>query len=138
MNTLANQKFVVLAEDDDEDVDIFKDALADLNMDVHLTVVKNGILLMDFLERSEILPDLIFLDLNMPLKNGLQCLKEIKNCEKFKVLNTVILSTSSNEEQKEEMYFHGANLFLTKASTYKEFKNNLANCFQIIETSIEN
>ena len=121
-----------MAEDDEEDVDIFKDALADLNLNVHLTVFTNGMLLMNHLEKSDNLPDLVFLDLNMPLKNGLQCLKEIKSSDKYKSLNTIILSTSSNELQKEEMYNHGANLFLTKASTYKEFKNNLTKCFEMV------
>ena len=121
-----------MAEDDEEDVDIFKDALADLNLNVHLTVFTNGMLLMNHLEKSDNLPDLVFLDLNMPLKNGLQCLKEIKSSNEYKSLNTIILSTSSNELQKEEMYNHGANLFLTKASTYKEFKNNLTKCFEMV------
>lgn len=136
MNTLQNPKIVFLAEDDEEDADIFRDSIADLNMNVQLFVVENGVLLMNLLEQTEILPDLVFLDLNMPLKNGLQCLIEIKNSERLKSLNTIILSTSSNEMQKEEMYAHGANLFLTKASTYKEFKNNLANCFQTIDSIV--
>lgn len=130
MNRLEKPKIVVLAEDDDEDADIFRDALADLNINVQLTIVENGILLMNFLEQSKILPDLVFLDLNMPLKNGLQCLKDIKNSERLKSLFTIILSTSSNEIQKKEMYVNGANLFLTKASSYVEFKNNLLDCFQ--------
>ncbi len=130
MNSLGNLKIVFLADDDQEDADIFRDALADLNMNVELLVVENGILLMNLLEQTKILPDLVFLDLNMPLKNGLQCLKEIKNSDRFKSLNTIILSTSSNQMQKEEMYSHGANLFLTKASKYSEFKNNLLGCFQ--------
>ena len=125
-----NPTNIFLAEDDEEDADIFKDALSDLNLHTTLTVVQNGILLMNLLETSETLPDIIFLDLNMPLKNGLQCLKEIKSSEKWKSLNTIILSTSSNKMQKEEMYSHGANSFLTKASTYQEFKNNLAGCIQ--------
>ena len=126
----TNPTKIFLAEDDSEDADIFKDALSDLNLHTTLTVVQNGILLMNLLESSEPLPDIIFLDLNMPLKNGLQCLKEIKSSEKWKSLNIIILSTSSNNTQKEEMYSHGANFFLTKASSYKEFKNNLEGCIK--------
>jgi CheY-like chemotaxis protein len=136
MNSLGNPKIVVLAEDDEEDADIFKDAIADLNMNIQLFVVENGVLLMDLLKQIKTLPDFVFIDLNMPLKNGLQCLKEIKNSEQLKLLNTIILSTSSNEMQKEEMYAHGANLFLTKASTYKEFKSNLFNCFHITDSIV--
>ena len=130
MSNQINPTKIFLAEDDDEDAEIFKDALSDLNLHTTLTVVQNGILLMNLLANSEHLPDIIFLDLNMPLKNGLQCLKEIKNSERWKSLNIIILSTSSNKIQKEEMYSHGANFFLTKASSYKEFKDNLAGCLR--------
>ena len=135
MLSQINPTNIFLAEDDEEDADIFKDALSELNLCTNLTVVQNGILLMDLLESSETLPDIIFLDLNMPLKNGLQCLKEIKGSDKWKSLNTIILSTSSSKMQKEEMYSHGANFFLTKASTYKEFKSNLAGCIQSRNTA---
>ncbi len=66
-----NPTNIFLAEGDDEDADIFKDALSELNLHTNLTIVQNGILLMNLLETSETLPDIIFLDLNMPLKNGL-------------------------------------------------------------------
>lgn len=71
-------KNVLLAEDDEEDVLLFNTVLSELNRDIFVKVVTDGILLMTFLKQETTLPEMIFLDLNMPHKNGFECLSEIK------------------------------------------------------------
>lgn len=121
-------KIIVLAEDDEEDVEFFKNALSELQIDNNLTVVENGVLLINFLEKAITPPDVVFMDLNMPFKNGLQCLKEIRDNDRWKTLKTIILTTSSNDEQRKMCYEKGADLFLTKPSSFKELKNQLSEC----------
>jgi len=113
---------ILLAEDDEEDVEIFKQFLTELYPDIGLVVVENGILVLDHLKRNEALPNAIFLDLNMPKKNGLDCLIEIKKSDRFKMIKTIILTTSSDMTQKQKCYAEGADLFITKSSNYTHFK----------------
>jgi len=118
----------MMADDDGEDVDLFKDVLSDLAMDVHLQVAANGIELMKMLEVTEVFPELIFLDLNMPLKNGMICLQEIKANPLWKNIKVIILSTSSHQDQIKAAYDKGADFFLTKSASYTDFKNGVAAC----------
>ena len=121
-------KIIALAEDDEEDVDFFKDALSEIEVDTHLTVVKNGLLLIKYLENTQQLPDIIFMDLNMPYKNGIQCLEEIKRDDKWKTIKTIILSTSSNKDQIKKLYDLGVDLYLTKPTSFLELKKQLVEC----------
>jgi CheY-like chemotaxis protein len=130
MPILKKIKTIVLAEDDFEDVEFFKDALLELKIDNDLTVVENGLLLMDYLEKAATPPDFVFIDLNMPFKNGLQCLREIRSNDRWKTLKAVILSTSSNEKQRNTCYEMGADLFLTKPTSFHELKKQLAECLE--------
>lgn len=129
---MSNQKskIIALAEDDEEDVDFFKEALSEIDGHAHLTVVKNGILLIKYLEDTQKLPDIIFMDLNMPYKNGIQCLEEIKKVDKWKTIKTIILSTSSNKDQINKLYELGADLCLTKPTSFNELKRQLSECVQ--------
>jgi CheY-like chemotaxis protein len=71
------------------------------------------------------LPHLLFLDLNMPRKNGLECLKEIRSNEKLKDISIAIFSTSANENDIEETFLHGANIYITKPNSYNLLKQVL-------------
>ena len=120
-----------LAEDDDEDIDFFTDIISDISPSTKISVANNGIKFMTLLEDAEELPDVIFLDLNMPLKTGFECLKEIKSSEKWKLIKTIILSTSSHPDQIKDVYAMGADLYLLKPNSYSEFKTSLSNCLQL-------
>jgi len=119
---------IFLAEDDADDVLFFKEAVADLLSSANITILFDGEELIKLLETDTILPDIIFLDLNMPKKNGFECLKKIKNNSLWKQIKTIILSTTSDDTQIKKCYFLGADKFLTKAVDYSEFKLNLWQC----------
>lgn len=121
-------KKVMMAEDDEEDVDLFKNVLIDLAVDVNLQVASNGVELMKMLEESAIFPELIFLDLNMPLKNGMICLHEIKTNPIWKNIKVIILSTSSHEDQIKAAYAKGADFYMVKSTSYMDFKNAVSAC----------
>ena len=120
-----------LADDDEEDIELFTDILSDISPDINISVASNGIMLMSLLDQATELPDYIFLDLNMPLKTGFECLEEIKSSEKWKQIKTVVLSTSSHPDQIEEMYKMGAYLYLKKPNSYREFKDTLSRCLKM-------
>jgi len=119
---------ILIAEDDEEDVDLFKDVLTDLACNFTIEVAANGMELMKMLETSAVLPELIFLDLNMPLKNGMLCLEEIKANQRWKDIKIIILSTSSHQDQKKAAYDKGADFYIVKLSNYSDFKNSIAAC----------
>jgi CheY-like chemotaxis protein len=124
-------KNVFLAEDDEEDVFLFKTVLSELNQDIIVTVASDGNLLMAILKQANLLPEMIFLDLNMPHKNGFECLSEIKSKEKWNSIKIVILSTSSEPQQIEMAYKGGADLYLAKPVSYTQFKNMIEKCLAL-------
>ena len=77
---------LVLADDDEDDRDMLKEVLHEIAPHVTVTPACNGQQLMTFLNNSSTVPDIIFLDLNMPLKNGQECLTEIRANKKFKAV----------------------------------------------------
>ena len=124
-------KNVMLAEDDEEDVLLFNTVLSELDKDIIVKVATNGNFLMTFLNQAFPLPEMIFLDLNMPHKNGFECLTEIRGNEKWNSIKIVILSTSSQPQQIEAAYKGGADLYLAKPVSYTQFKNVLEKCLNL-------
>jgi CheY-like chemotaxis protein len=119
---------VLLAEDDEDDVHLFKTVLAELNQDILVTVTTDGNLLMAFLKQASTLPEMIFLDLNMPYKNGFECLSEIRGNEKWNRIKIFVLSTSTQPQHIEDSYKGGADLYLAKPTSYTQFKNMIEKC----------
>ena len=117
---------ILLADDDEADRLLFKEALQGLDMKLIVNTVNNGIELMAYLtEKNSQMPHLIFLDLNMPRKNGLECLKEIRSFEKLKDISIAIYSTSDNEKDVEETFLNGANVYITKPNDFSILKQLL-------------
>lgn len=114
---------ILLADDDKDDNILFHDVLDELPIPTHLTIVFNGEQLMQLLnETKEQLPDVLFLDLNMPRKNGFDCLSEIKQSEKLKPLPVVIFSTSYEPEIVSLLYKNGARYYIRKPNSFKQLK----------------
>jgi len=115
---------ILLADDDIDDCHFFKGALDKLPMPTVLTAVHDGEQLMQLLTIPvNELPDILFLDLNMPRKNGFECLTEIKLNGQLAQLPIIIFSTSYEEEVVNTLYKNGARHFVRKPSEFSEFKN---------------
>jgi len=129
----VHDRHILLADDDNDDCLLFKDALDELQLPVGLTTFPNGEELMQWLNRIEQLPDLLFLDLNMPRKNGVDCLAEIKNNEKLKMLSVVIFSTSFQQVVADQLYNGGARYYIRKPSDFTQLKNVIQKVLMIID-----
>ena len=117
---------ITLADDDEDDRNFFNDAISDLKISNKLTIFKNGQDLMDYLEHPDtVLPDILFLDLNMPCKTGNECLKDIRANPKFKDISIAIYSTSSSDKDIEETFVGGANIYIKKPNDFSKLKKVL-------------
>ena len=124
---MNNEPFhILLADDDEADRLLFTEAFSVLKIKTIVHTVNNGIELMEWLNMKNLhLPLFLFLDLNMPRKNGLQCLKEIRSNAKLKDVFIAIYSTSDNEKDMEETFNNGANVYITKPSDFNMLKQVL-------------
>jgi len=119
MNTnTARSMHVLLADDDEDDRIFFREALDEIPLSTSLNSVKDGDELMFFLDQAGLIPDLLFLDLNMPGRNGKECLQQIRRYHHLKSMPVIIFSTSANHRDVEEAYSLGADLYLQKPSGY--------------------
>lgn len=117
----AESTHVLLADDDDDDRLLFLDVLKELPTPVNLNVAANGEILMRMLDIS-VRPDLLFLDLNMPLKNGFECLEEIRSDKRLNDLPVIIFSTSSQPSAIDKVYKAGAQLYIRKPNDFTQLK----------------
>jgi len=133
MNRSSNLNLhVYLADDDADDRFLFEEALKEVVNNVKLTTVDNGEQLMNFLgKQTPPTPHLIFLDLNMPLKNGMECLDEIKSNSKLKNIPVVIFSTSCQKEAIDMVYKNGADFYICKPDNFQTLKSLLDRVFAL-------
>jgi CheY-like chemotaxis protein len=96
--------------------------LADSGIESELKAVTDGSQLIDHLLNVQDLgtPDVIFLDINMPVMDGKDCLREIRRQEKFSMIPVIILSTSIRPKDIEETYRDGANRYISKLLFYSD------------------
>jgi len=125
---MENEQFnIIIADDDSADRLLFKEALEELKLTPTVHTVNNGMELMAYLnDKNTVVPHLIFLDLNMPLKNGLECLKEIRSSENLKDVSIAIYSTSDNASDIDDTFHYGANIYITKPKDFNVLKQLLS------------
>lgn len=118
---------ILLADDDTEDCDIFIEVVHHIKPGLPVNLVHNGEQLMRLLHATheDELPGLVFLDLNMPLKNGHECLREIRSAAKLKHIPVVIYSTSVNKDYIDDTFKNGANFYLQKPYSVKGLEDAL-------------
>jgi DNA-binding response OmpR family regulator len=112
---------VMIIDDDDDDRDIFCEAVTVIDKSIELIQCHEGEQALNILEKKESkLPDFIFLDLNMPRINGRQCLERIKRQNHLYDIPVIIYSTSKYERDIKDVLHLGAATFLTKPSRMNE------------------
>ena len=118
---------ICLADDDADDRLFFTDAFDELKINTKVSTFNDGVELMNYLNALDsVLPHVLFLDLNMPKKNGFECLLEIKKNEKLNDIAIAIYSTSSSEEHIEETFINGANIYIKKPNDFDALKKVLS------------
>ena len=122
---------ILMVDDDDDDCLFFKDALEEIKLQTIVSFVNDGELLMHYLNNDTLtLPDIIFLDINMPGKNGMECLKDIRKIDKFNDIIIVIYSTSGAEIDIQTAFANGANQYLKKPDNFITLKDRLAHLLE--------
>jgi CheY-like chemotaxis protein len=124
---LNNEPFrILLADDDEADRLLFIEAFEEMKINTKVQTVNNGAELMEYLNRAgTVLPEIIFLDLNMPRKNGFECLKEIRANKNFNEISICIYSTSAAERDIEATFIAGANVYISKPNDFNILKQVL-------------
>jgi CheY-like chemotaxis protein len=124
---------ILLANDDIDDCVFFQQALDELTIRTNLITVYDGEQLMQELE-SDIhpLPDILFLDLYMPRKNGFECLAEIKLNSRLKSFPVIMFSTSAQPDIVAQLYKNGALYFIRKPNEYTKLKEIIQRTITLI------
>ena len=124
--------YIILADDDDDDRLFFTDAFGELKINTKVDTFSDGVELMNYLNKEDaLLPNVLFLDLNMPKKTGIECLNEIKANSKMSEIAIVIYSTSASEEDIEKTFVMGANIYIKKPDSFKKLKQVLSEVVSI-------
>ena len=133
MVTDQNPIHILLADDDEDDRLLFQEVLNEFSPGVVLSTVIDGEKLMDALATTPTLPPphIIFLDINMPRKNGIECLAEIRSNTKFDNVPVFMFSTSANKKDIDMTYEGGANLYIPKSVFFSDQKESIRKIFSV-------
>lgn len=118
---------ILLTDDDADDREFFADAVADIHLNFPVEFCENGLELLNRLYNKELdIPDIIFLDLNMPVMSGFESLKQIRDDAKFKDIPIIaIYSTSATEDGIKNTFGLGANAYIVKPTDFNDLKKLL-------------
>jgi CheY-like chemotaxis protein len=125
---MKNRFIIAVADDDLDDQELIKQGLKDCKIDVAVNAVYDGVRLMDYLLKRQDykndteVPDLILLDLNMPLMDGFQVLKEIKAYNTLRDIPVYVITTSNSKREKEIALDLGASGFYSKGASSKDIR----------------
>jgi CheY-like chemotaxis protein len=117
---------VYLVDDDIDDLEIIQDAFLQHDFNSPVTTFHNGKALMDkLLEDAEGKPDLILLDLSMPVQDGFEVLQEIKTHPLIRTIPIIVLTASENKDHELRCFQLGCNFFFTKPNSMQEYESLL-------------
>ena len=126
----SGTRHILLIDDDKDDAELFSDAVEELEVNVGLIhFIDGNEAVKKLYEKAAPIPDIIFLDINMPHINGWECLKQLKIIAHLKSIPIVMYSTSTLDKHGIAPADVGASAFLTKPSNFEELKNRLMALF---------
>jgi len=129
-----NIKLILLADDDADDCMFFENAIEELSIPAKIVTVHDGEAAMEWLANTKVFPDVIFLDINMPCKNGAECLEEIKAIEHLQNIPIVVISTSLENEIILSLHKNGALFYIRKPSLFAHLKTLILHVINLVET----
>ncbi|MCD9015171.1 response regulator [Parachryseolinea silvisoli] len=109
---------ILYADDDPEDREIFADVITEINPDIEVFLASDGMEAIQRLHELPAVPDMIFLDVNMPAMSGIECVATLRRLDRFKKATMILYSTTSSELESYKGMKAGADNFLKKANTY--------------------
>ena len=115
---------ILLVEDDMDDIQSFNEAIQKLDFISEITVVSTCDHLFAQLEAGKVF-DLIFMDINLPLVNGKECLRKIKIAEKFRDIPIVMFTGSSSDTDVQDAYENGAHYHVVKPYAHINYVESL-------------
>lgn len=131
MEELETKKIcnILLVEDDEDDFYFFNFAISSLKGSFQLLRTSDGIMLCSLIQTA-IRPEVIFLDINMPYRDGIACLKEIRNNNHYNSVKVIMYSTAGRIKDIDTCYKMGANFYLVKPSCYSSGLQQLKHLFE--------
>lgn len=114
---------LLFIDDDHEDLSLFAEALRNVSTNANAHIIEDGTIALQKLDNGELQPDLIFLDLHMPIMTGIDFLRAVKASPKLKDIPIIVMSTSSDHSTIKEAEQLGAREYITKPNTFKEIES---------------
>lgn len=119
------KRIILLADDDRDDIEMFCEALEDIQENITCHCTANGREALNKMDEVKEQPHIIFLDVNMPVMNGWQCLEVLKGDQRYRHIPVIMISTSSHQREIDRASELGALCYMTKPSSFEELKQIL-------------
>jgi CheY-like chemotaxis protein len=129
---------ILYADDDRDDCDLLCEALGKIDPSIRCILASNGRDALNILNENQLLPDYIFLDINMPVMDGKKCLVEIKKDVRLKEIPVIIYSTTSNQDEIDDLYSAGAISFIQKPNNFNQLPSMLNTFFSLVNVTESN
>lgn len=128
---MKNELTIFYTDDDQDDLDFFKEIVSEINGNYNVITQTNGLELLYALDNPPPTPYLIFLDINMPGINGLDVLKKVRESAQHKLLPVVMFSTSIDESIIEKSRNLGASFYMPKSNVFDQLKKSIEHALSI-------
>jgi len=135
MTKMEKKICVLYADDDADDIEMFQEILHDIDRSILFLKATDGLEALKLLRESLVPPDVVFLDINMPLINGKECLMEIRRDEHLKEIPVIMYSTANTEQEVVHCLELGASDYLCKASNYDKLRGDIESILRNLKSS---